>query len=50
VGETPEAIKWQELALIKSRELAIDKSYIKTIEKNLEKMKKGEPTWPTDSK
>jgi thioredoxin-related protein len=45
VGDTQEAIKWQELALTKARELAIDKGDIKAIEKNLEMMKKGEPTW-----
>lgn len=50
VGETPSAIKWQELALTKGRELGIDKGYIKTIEGNLDDMKKGKPTWPTDTK
>lgn len=49
-GETQEAIRWQELAVTKSKELKIDKGDIKAIEENLEKMKKGEPTWPTDTK
>ena len=48
VGETPAALKWQELAVTKGRELAINKSDFKIIEENLEKMKKGEPTWPED--
>lgn len=50
VGETPEALKWQELAVTKARELDIDKGDLKTIEGNFEMMKKGEPTWPTDKK
>jgi thioredoxin-related protein len=50
IGETQEAFKWQELAVGKARELAIDKSDLRTIEENLEKMKKGRPTWPTDTK
>lgn len=50
VGETTEAIKWQELAATKSRELGIGKSDIKLLAENLEKMKKGDPTWPTDTK
>jgi thioredoxin-related protein len=50
VGETQEALKWQELAVTKSRELELGKSDIKDIHENFEKMKKGEPTWPTDSK
>jgi thioredoxin-related protein len=50
VGETPEALKWQEMAVAKGRELGIDKGVLKAIEANLEKMKKGEPTWPTDKK
>jgi thioredoxin-related protein len=49
-GETQEALKWQELAVTKARELAIDKSDLKTLEGNLEMMKKGTPTWPTDTK
>jgi thioredoxin-related protein len=50
VGETTEALKWQELAVTKSRELDLDKGDVENIEENLEKMKKGEPTWPTDTK
>jgi len=50
VGETTEAIKWQELAATKSKELKIGKGDIETIQENLEKMKKGEPTWPTETK
>jgi thioredoxin-related protein len=50
VGETQEAIKWQELAVTKSKELKIGQGDIDDIQGNLEKMKKGEPTWPTDSK
>lgn len=50
VGETTEALKWQELAATKSRELKIDKGDIELLQWNLEKMKKGEPTWPTDMK
>jgi hypothetical protein len=46
VGETPEALKWQEMAVTKGRELNIDKGFLKAIENNFEKMKKGEPTWP----
>jgi hypothetical protein len=50
VGETAEALKWQELAVAKGKERGIDKGTLKTIEENLEMMKKGEPTWPTDTK
>jgi thioredoxin-related protein len=50
VGETQEALTWQELAVTKSRELDLSKSNIKSIEKKLEMMKKGVPTWPTDTK
>ena len=50
VGETQEALKWQELAVIKSQELKLDKGDIEDLQENLEKMKKGEPTWPTDTK
>lgn len=50
VGETQEAIKYQELAIAKSRELEIGKVDIEAFEENLEKMKKGEPTWPTEPK
>jgi thioredoxin-related protein len=50
VGETQAALKWQELAVTKARELAINKSVFNAIEENLELMKKGEPTWPTDTK
>jgi thioredoxin-related protein len=47
VGEKSEALKWQELAVTKGRQLAINKGILKVIERNLELMKKGEPTWPT---
>lgn len=50
IGETQEALKWQELAVIKSKEFKIGKGDIEDFEGNLEKMKKGEPTWPTDKK
>ena len=50
VGETTEAIKWQELAVTKAKALGLGKSDVKAIEGNLEKMKKGEPTWPEDMK
>ena len=50
VGETPQALIWQEMAIAKGRELGLDKGILKSIERNLEKMKKGEPTWPTDKK
>lgn len=50
VGESLEALKWQELAVTKSKELGLGKGDIKTIEENLELMKKGQPTWPTDAK
>ncbi|OQP67816.1 thioredoxin family protein [Niastella populi] len=50
VGETAEALKWQELAVAKGKERGIDNGTLKTIEENLELMKKGEPTWPTEAK
>jgi thioredoxin-related protein len=50
VGETTEALKWQEMAVKKGRELSIDKSFLNAIENNFEKMKKGEPTWPDNKK
>jgi thioredoxin-related protein len=50
VGETTEAIKWQELALTESKKLSLSKGDIKAIEENLGKMRKGEPTWPEDTK
>jgi len=50
VGETTEALKWQEMAVAKGRELGINKGVLEGLEKNLEKMKKGEPTWPTKKK
>ncbi len=50
VGEASEALKWQEMAVTKGKELSVDKSTLKDIQENLEKMKKGEPTWPTDTK
>jgi thioredoxin-related protein len=50
VGETNEALKWQELAVTKSRDLDIGKGDKEDIQENLEKMKKGEPTWPTETK
>jgi thioredoxin-related protein len=50
VGQTPEALKWQQLAVTKSRELGLSKGDIEAIQDNFEKMKKGEPTWPTDTK
>jgi thioredoxin-related protein len=50
VGEMTEALKWQELAVIKGKELGIDKGDFNSIQKNLEKMKKGEPTWPEETK
>jgi thioredoxin-related protein len=50
VGEISEAIKWQELAVTKSREFGTDKSDANAIQENLEKMKKGQPTWPEDTK
>jgi thioredoxin-related protein len=50
VGQTPEAVRWQELAVTKGKELGIDKDVLKVIEENLELMKKGEPTWSTNTK
>jgi hypothetical protein len=50
VGETAEALKWQELAVTKARELGLSKGTVKDIAETLEIMKKGEPTWPTDTK
>lgn len=50
VGDKNEAIKWQELAVTKSKELGLGKGDIKTLEENLELMKKGQPTWPTETK
>ncbi|AEW01018.1 hypothetical protein A4D02_13760 [Niastella koreensis] len=50
VGETAEALKWQELAVTQGRELDIDKDDFESIQENFVKMKKGEPTWPTDKK
>lgn len=50
VGEVTEALKWQELAVTKGRELGIDKGDFNTIQENFEKMKKGVPTWPTYTK
>jgi thioredoxin-related protein len=47
VGETKEALKWQEMAVIKCRELKVHRDEIL---ENYEKMKKGEPTWPLDTK
>lgn len=50
VGEKQEALKWQELAVTKSKEFKISKGDIEDFEGNFEKMKKGEPTWPTENK
>ena len=50
MGETTEALKWQELAVTKSRELDLGKGDIEDIQENFEKMKKGEPTWPEEKK
>ena len=49
-GNTAEALKWQEMAVAKAKELDISKGDKKDLEENLEKMKKGEPTWPTETK
>ena len=50
VGRTVEAIRWEEFAILKCKELD-GGSRIKEYEKFLDKMKKGEPTWPvTDEK
>lgn len=46
VGEKLAALKWQEIAVARGIELAIDKADIKNMKENLEKMKKGEATWP----
>jgi hypothetical protein len=48
VGEISEALKWQELAVAKSKELKIDNGDIEAIEDNLKKMKEGKKTWPDD--
>jgi thioredoxin-related protein len=47
VGKTADAIKWQEFAVSKGREmLAADDGAMKDIEENLRLMKEGKPTWP----
>jgi hypothetical protein len=47
-GKRTEALPWQELAVAKGREYKIGKGDLATLEENLEKMKKGEPTWPIE--
>lgn len=47
IGRTTEAINWQEFAILKCKEIGGGWSdNLKGYEANLEKMKKGEPTWP----
>jgi hypothetical protein len=46
VGKTTAARIWQELEVTKDKELAIDKSNIKTIDENLQKMKKENQPGP----
>ncbi|MEP7374592.1 MAG: thioredoxin fold domain-containing protein [Chitinophagaceae bacterium] len=46
VGRTTEALKWQELAVSKGKELGTDDDAMKDIENNLALMKEGKPTWP----
>lgn len=48
VGATTEALKWEELAVAKARELKVDKSIQEGIQENYNKMKKGTPTWIFD--
>jgi len=56
VGRTAEAIKWEEFAIVKLKETAKDgkkvasQGYLNLYEDNLNKMRKGEPTWPIQEK
>ena len=40
-----QSIKWQEKALKMTEEIPDQQEYRQAIQKNLEKMKRGEPTW-----
>jgi thioredoxin-related protein len=54
IGRTSEATKWEEFAIVKLKEFVQDKDevngYSKMYEYRLDKMKKGEPTWPIEQK
>jgi thioredoxin-related protein len=50
IGRTSEAIKWEEFAILKCKETGDYGNYIEDYKDRLNKMKKGEPTWPIKSK
>jgi thioredoxin-related protein len=50
IGKLPEAIKWEEFAISRGRQVKTDEETVKGFEENLELMRKGHPTWPVEGK
>ena len=47
VGRTAEAMKWEEFAIEKANERGEQgKDFLEVYKDTLDKMRKGEPTWP----